>query len=81
LAKIGANENVETLLFLLHFKDRLEKGKKLSPQIFQRIKILFEDGDSTRYANNLEKLRNRVKVAIEFRRHIDFGHFFWRTEE
>jgi hypothetical protein len=76
LSKIGANENVKILMFLLKFKERLEKGKKFSPQIFQRMKILFEDGDSTRYANNLEKLRNRTKVAIELRRHIDFGSFF-----
>jgi hypothetical protein len=75
LAKIGANENVKTLLFLLKFKDRLEKGKKLSWQILQRIKILFEDRDSTRYGNNIAKLRNRIKVAIELRWHIDFGHF------
>jgi hypothetical protein len=73
LSIIGANENMKIMMFLLKFKDRLEKGKKFSPQIFERMKILFEDDDSRRYVG---KLRYRLKVAIDLRQHINFGHFY-----
>jgi hypothetical protein len=79
MSKIGENENVQILSFLLQFKERLEKGKRLSPIIMERMQLLFEDDDSARYGKNLEKLRIRLSEAIELREHIDFGNFltYW----
>jgi hypothetical protein len=79
MSKIGENENLQILSLLLQFKEKLENGKRLSPMIMDRMQLLFEDGDSARYAKNLEKLRLRLREAIELREHIDFGNFltYW----
>jgi hypothetical protein len=71
LAKIGPNDELSFPLWQL--REILKVRAPVGPEVYQKLKILLDDGIESNILPNITKLSSVLNEAIDSRHQIDIG--------